>query len=718
MGSAAESASIFRPGRNCWRVDVAAHATPLIDVRNYYLAIAEAIAKARHSVFILGWDIDSRIALLRGADADSKPYPPCVADFLEWKALQVPEINIYLLRWDYSVVFMKERETFSKLSWQAKTPPNVHISLDSTGPTGASHHQKIILVDDEIAFTGGMDIALGRWDTRAHTAEDPLREDAIGPYGPYHDMQVAVDGPVVRHFAELVRMRWRRSAGCDAVPIRRPPFRFGRTSEPTRLWPESFPPLMTNMRCAIVRTLPSGYVDPPVREVEAMYLALIQSARHFLYIENQFLTRESMAAALNARMKAVPGLRVLIVSSHNPQGIFEQEAFWGPRIRFREILEEGIPPERLRMVYPSVRKDNGDRAVIRIHAKCFICDDRYINIASSNLNNRSMGLDTECDLVFEATTAEQRGWITSIRHDLIAEHTDLPADDVARLIADGAPLDHFIDRPNRHYMTAIDDQEFTDGALAGAVVPFADPDHAIPIPTPVVPGSEKKITGRLFAILLLTALGLAALAGGLLAFTPIRDVMAADTMQNAVDILAKEPSGLPLVLLLYIGAGFILFPISVLIVATSIAFGPWMGGLLSLAGAMASAAVSFWIARIAGKNLLARFMGGRLDRITRHSRDYGILGVAAIRLMPIAPFSLVNLAAGIAPVRFRDFVIGSVLGLLPGIAAIALVGNSVWSLFSDPTRTEIILLGCGVVLWGAVMIVSQRLSRKHRDADV
>ena len=105
--------NIFKPGENCWVSSKANFVAPLIDCGNYYKALHSAIVKAKHSIFIIGWDIDSRIRLLRGDDEANSEAPSVVSDLLAWKAENNPDLNIYLLRWDSSLAFFSKREMLS-----------------------------------------------------------------------------------------------------------------------------------------------------------------------------------------------------------------------------------------------------------------------------------------------------------------------------------------------------------------------------------------------------------------------------------------------------------------------------------------------------------------------------------------------------------------------------------------------------------------------------
>ena len=104
--------------------------------------------------------------------------PSVISDLLKWKAEQNPDIKIYLLRWDSSLAFFAQREMWAKEVWEEKTPDNVQTELDDTIPMGGSQHQKIVVIDDEVVFSGGMDVSTNRWDTRDHPV---VSEERDGP---------------------------------------------------------------------------------------------------------------------------------------------------------------------------------------------------------------------------------------------------------------------------------------------------------------------------------------------------------------------------------------------------------------------------------------------------------------------------------------------------------------------------------------------------------
>jgi len=715
-GELSADSSAFRPGHNCWRINRFYHAAMLIDCANFYRALHEAISKAKHSVFIVGWDIDSRIRLLRGEDEKNSSMPSVAGEFLAWKAEQHPDLQIYLLRWDASLAFLQQRELLARRVWEFKTPPNVHVWLDNTIPAGGSHHQKIILVDDEVVFTGGMDIAPQRWDERAHRPHEPERFDSDGSYGPYHDIQVVMHGPVVRDFAELVRWRWKHAAGFDAIPIRK-----GATANPESFpaaWPKQAAEIsFSNMRCAIARTIPWMGNYPEKTEVREMYIDLISRAEKFLYMENQFFTCSDVASAINAQLKAQKSLKVLLVSSYNPQGQFEREGMWAGRIDFMAQAAEGIEENRIQMVYPVIFDENGEEFYKRIHAKVMAVDNTHFDIASSNINRRSMAMDTECDFVVEATDRDHRRAIEHVRNDLIAEHSGLEEAQIEWMIEEGRPVTEFIGCSHRRCLRAVKDEDFNYQSLKKVASAVADPDrpllpHYYSLnPGERIPMHNPRKDRLLIASLLLLA-GLAMI--GLL--SSYAEWIEPEKIRSFLDATRGTPWAFPLVCLVYVAGGLVMFPVTVLSLITAAVFGPLWGPLYAMAGALLSAAILFGIGHFAGLKGIRRLIGEKVRKIDAKLQDKGVLGIVTIRLVPIAPYSVVNLAAGISSIRFLDFIAGTFLGLLPGLIAKGFVGDSLVQAFINPSRATFAYVAGGILFWvvlaGSTQIFINRFRKK------
>src|SRR5881628_580423 len=237
---------LLRPGNNCWRVEHAARAAVLIDAAAYFAALRDALRQARQTVFIVGWDLDSRTKLAgEGCSADDG-WPLTLREFLIRLVEERAALTVHLLAWDFAILYALERDPFPslKLGWQ--TPDQIRFRLDNVLPAGASHHQKIVVIDDALAFSGGMDLAVRRWDTSSHHLDDPNRCDPSGkPYPPFHDVQMAVDRDAAHALAELVHQRWQRATG-EHIPVR------PADSSP---WPNVIADF-NDVDVAIARTLP------------------------------------------------------------------------------------------------------------------------------------------------------------------------------------------------------------------------------------------------------------------------------------------------------------------------------------------------------------------------------------------------------------------------------------------------------------------------------
>ena len=475
--------AVYTPGRNCLSVSHASFASVIVDCGNYYRALHEAIGRARTSIFIVGWDIDSRIDMLRGA-LSTNGLPPRFFDLIKQKALQNTQLNIYLNRWDYSLYMAAEREGLSKLRWTYLTPPNVHYCLDNQHPFGACHHQKIVVIDDELAFVGGMDVALGRWDFREHHPRNKKRIDPGGTYqphsqhafGPHHDVMFMVAGPVVDDLAHIVRERWQMAKGMKPEPGRRV---IHKDTLP-KAWPQSVRPDFTAATVALSRTLPAFREREAIHEIEQLYLDEIAQAETFIYMENQYFTRTSIAEALHRRLEEKPQLRALLVSCDAPQGFFERKGMWSGRVGFHDVLMKDKVGDRVIMAYP-VSREGGEEASIRIHSKVMIVDDKFLHIGSANLNNRSMRLDSECDLSLMAQNEVESATIATIRNDLIREHTGLASLTIERLIYEGGKCEKFLNyqSESRQHLTKINDETYRYQSFMNIARRIADADHPI-----------------------------------------------------------------------------------------------------------------------------------------------------------------------------------------------------------------------------------------------
>ena len=179
------------PGRTVWRVERCPRAAVLIDASSCFGAMRSAFLAARRSIYVVGWDIDSRTELV-GEAPPTDGLPTAFGPFLVALLARKPEVRVDLLLWDYSLVYAHEREKLPRLHLDWQMPPQVAFRLDNTVSVGSSQHQKLVIVDDTLAFSGGLDLTIRRWDTPGHEVEQARRVDPDGkPYKPFHTATIA-----------------------------------------------------------------------------------------------------------------------------------------------------------------------------------------------------------------------------------------------------------------------------------------------------------------------------------------------------------------------------------------------------------------------------------------------------------------------------------------------------------------------------------------------
>ncbi len=314
------------------------------------------------------------------------------------------------------------------LRWKAH--PRITLRLDGAHPPAGSHHQKIVVIDDCIAFCGGIDITMERWDTREHLDDDPRRVSPGGrPHDPWHDTTSAFDGAAARAIGDLARDRWNAATG-ETLPS---------CDECHDCWPETLTPSFADMRLAIARSIPRMDGVAAVHEIEAAYIDLIAGARRMIYAESQYFASRKIAHAIAKRLAGDDPPEIVLINPHSANGWLEPLAMDTARAKLVEALRRIDRHGRLRIYHP-VTQGGAD---IYVHAKVMVVDDLVLRVGSSNFNNRSMRLDTECDVILSADEpgnehlAEK---IAALRDDLLAEHLGVTAADVAATLKETGSL--------------------------------------------------------------------------------------------------------------------------------------------------------------------------------------------------------------------------------------------------------------------------------------
>lgn len=678
-----QSSSTLMPGDTVWR-RCEARVAVLNDAAAYFAALRQALLEAQDLVYIIGWDIHSETRLVGASGRADDGLPERLGSFLRALVHRRPTLRIDILVWDFVSFYASEREWNSAAKFTAETYGRVRFHLDATLPFGSAQHQKIVCIDGSLAFVGGLDLTIRRWDTSEHRAVHELRRDPGGkPYPPFHDVQCMVDGEAAASLFDIAQERW-RAAGQKAHE---------RRAQKSGRWPANVPVEAEHMPVGIARTEVVCPAGSSTNEVERSLIAAIRSATRFIYIENQFTSAIKIARELVEQMLRVPSLRILVLAPKLHSSWLESQAMQNGRGAFIDCFSAAGIADRIRFVYPISRSGDTDAAVM-VHSKLMIVDDRILRIGSANLNNRSMGADSECDLIFEAATEEHRDFIASVRH---------------RLIAHFCGLDEQIVEQNEDRLFALlDDVARADGAktlrdvessiltstLATMVQPVADPERPLHL---------ERAASRMWSTR--TIIGIASISVGLFglgmawSYTSLSDFTDAAHISTLLSAYSQSIWGPLFAIAAFVIGGLVVFPVLVLIAATAAALGPWLGFVTAMAGVLLSAFVLFVIGRSLGRERLQKLLGRRAGRIQERVVGQGILAVVVIRMIPVAPFSLVNVVAGASTLPLRDFLVGTLLGMMPGILAMAVLGAQIADLARNASWSNILLLALAFLGW-------------------
>lgn len=450
---------IIHSPRNAWCVPSVDRAGLLVDARDYYTAFYERALEARQFIILAGWQFDRDVHLLRGDDVALAEKSHCevqLLKFLNQLCERNQELQVFILAWDFHVVFALEREWMQKIYFHWGTNERMKFLFDERHADGGCHHQKFAVIDGQYAFLGGIDLCTARWDDRRHLVDNPDRAHAGKPQKPYHDVQAYFTGAEINGvLMNLFRDRWTRAGG-DACELQD-----ARAAEDQAWQPRGALPLPAP-HVALSRTDPRPGEEGSALEVCELLADAIAAAENLIYAENQYFSSRRMFEAFEARMRAAdkPKLQIVMVLNQDAEALKEEVAVG---------LKQSENVERLRKtaaqtghafgVFYTLAEGAVDDADAKtppvstyIHSKLMVVDDRFLTMGSANLTNRSMGLDTELNATWEAPPGGDprlERAIRRIRVSLLAEHTGStkslralakPRDLVAHLQANGGRL--------------------------------------------------------------------------------------------------------------------------------------------------------------------------------------------------------------------------------------------------------------------------------------
>ncbi|OGA60887.1 MAG: phospholipase [Betaproteobacteria bacterium RIFCSPLOWO2_12_FULL_65_14] len=709
----ADDRSLLRPGHNCYVVARAARVALLVDAEAYFRAFYQAALRATRSITILGWDFNSQTRLHFDPQPEGAP-PALLGEFLNYLVRRRRRLHVNVLDWDYPMVYGTDREFPPVYGFGWKPSRRVRLRYDDTHPFAGSQHQKIVLIDDALAFVGGTDLTVRRWDTPEHRPDDPRRIAYGNPYPPVHDLMVAVDGDAARALSIIAHERWRLATGKRLKPV-------SAGHDP---WPEALQPELRDVEVGIARTMPPRGESPAVREVERLYLDMIAAGRKHIYIESQYFTAPRLAAALEQRLAEPGGPEVVLVLRLLSHGWLEEHTMHVLRTRLIRRLKQADRYGRFRVYYPHM-PGLPQGWCLDVHSKAMVVDERCLRIGSANLCSRSMGVDSECDVLIESRgDARVAAAIGGFRDRLLAEHLGVAPEKFSREMRHCGSMHGAIAalRNDGRSLRELNDIKEWPGVIQ-EIAAVADPDEPIALdmlrselahdefPSAVL--GERPAWGRLALI----ALGFALLAAAW-RFTPLAGIVTAEKVIAWAHAFGAQWWAPLVVMLAYTPACFVMFPRPLITLASVVAFSPWLGFAYALAGIVFSAIVTYYAGKRMRRDTVRRLAGQRLDRMVEVLKKHGLLALTLLRLVPMAPFAVEGIVAGAVGLKLWHLVVGTAIGALPGTLATTVLGGQIESALTGGRFNWWLVGGVALALLAGVWYVKRWFSKMARRMDV
>jgi phosphatidylserine/phosphatidylglycerophosphate/cardiolipin synthase-like enzyme/uncharacterized membrane protein YdjX (TVP38/TMEM64 family) len=698
-------------GEHCWRISHNNDAELLIDGDAYFSSFRNAVISARKRICISAWDLDSRI-LLQRTEKKEDDYPSELGPLLLEVLKRNRQLRIFVLLWDFAMIYALERDwspVFNNAHWCRHR--RLHLVMDGTHPVGASHHQKIVTVDGIMAFVGGMDLGKWRWDTSHHRAKEPHRKDPNGKtYPPFHDVQIKLSGSVVKDLDSLFSTRWYYATGKSLDQ--------NQVSVPQSA--KSVNNTIADLTIAIARTWSVPGSEEQIREVERLHRDAIRNAQNLIYIENQYLSSSLIGNEIIKRLKTKSCPEIVIIVPAQTGGWLEQMTMDILRERLLLLFKLADRYEQLFIAYPDNKNLTED--VISVHSKLFIVDDKILKVGSSNLSNRSMTIDSECDVVLIAGNDHEKiSGIQKLRHRLIAEHLGIPVDTFSRKESElGSMLSaiHSLNQNNKdRSLTALNTKinknqlrEISNMNIVDPEQPM-EPDRVIEYFLGKTDKNDRKMNRIKFLSLLLALLFI----GLIWHISPLSDVINRESIVSWFGDLEHPAWQHFYFILSFTVLGVIGVPVTILIGATGMLFGPVWGGLIALLSSSSSAGLSYMIGHFTGKNWIRNIAGEKINRISKKLSKRGMWTIIIVRIVPIAPYALINLVAGASHVRFKDYMLGTLIGMIPGILVLStFFGHLTYIVQNVSTKDIVTLILLLTTILGFTVLAVKYIQQKYQ----
>ncbi len=379
----------------------------LVDGATALPRVAEALLAARSHVTIAGWEITPGFALTRSER------PVVLRDVLAELAERLP---VRVLLWAGAPLPVFRPWRLNALAARRELTADTHISvaLDDRERPLHAHHEKVIVIDGEVAFVGGIDLTddpLDRFDSSEH---------AYRRVRGWHDVACELHGPIVGDVAAHLALRWRQVTG-ESLPV-------------------VYPAAAGDVEAQLVTTIPerryAGAPNGSFRILES-YLRAIRGARRFIYLENQFLWSPEIVAALRDKLAHPPSpdfRLVLLLPSRADSGEDDTQGQLGV------LAAADGGGQRLLAATLYARSAGATSAPVYVHAKVGVVDDDWLTVGSANLNDHSLFNDTEVNVVAHdpelARAARLRLWTEHLE----AQPVELQGDPIELIDARWRPI--------------------------------------------------------------------------------------------------------------------------------------------------------------------------------------------------------------------------------------------------------------------------------------
>ncbi|PKL37037.1 hypothetical protein CVV38_04090 [Candidatus Peregrinibacteria bacterium HGW-Peregrinibacteria-1] len=685
---------LLKQRSNCWRISSCDRASFLVDGENYYKAFYEAVLAAKKRIFIVGWDIDSKLELVRG-DEISRGKPKTLRKLLDYVLAKNDDLEVYILTWDFNPVFLKEREWFSKLRFTWKASERLHFVKDNGHPFTGSQHEKLVVIDDKLAFCGGLDLTANRWDTRTHKVVDRRRINSSHDlYVPFHDVELMVEGKVAEDLGDLVRERWYRATRDNIAKVEDK----GKGDFDFFDWE------IGEAKIGIARTRPEFKGYPEVREIERLFVDMIENAKNEIFIENQYFSSKVIHAALVETLKREDGPYVTMILPQNSGGVFQDRTVGRVQNPMLKTLYQADTYNRLAIYCPRVH----GAKFFKIHSKLMVVDDTYFRVGSANTINRSMGLDTETDLVIDGSESEVlrekfRFW----KLDIVAEHLGVSVgalEDELDKVDDLNLAIKEVSNPERgrylQFMEIEKYQKFEENMTFSEFCDLESPSKAdlmfdfIYLKTRHMKQRFHHSlwfrSGFFLSFLMIAFVTLNVFIEG---FTTaeVRNFIVDNTGSFAQLVIA------PLVFVLF---SILLIPLNILVIVIATFF-PLKSAMVTMILGMSLAIVVDYFFGLMFRNskVLQKFLKEYSEfKVRLNNMEFW--PIILLRVFPVLPFSVVNFLAGTLQVNLLKFWAGTLLGVLPAAMLVLLFQKSLLTLVANPSfgGSLVFLMMLGLVL--------------------